>query len=200
MNRDLVFFVSGLTFGVVAGYFLFHAVSPAVELSDQVASRPPEMSSSSIGLEQEPEFEALDEEKRAELEARAGENARDPAVRAELGSLFLNAGRFTEAVPWLEESLALAPNDLHVRNHLAVAYLNVGRLPDAVEVYEKTLASVPGDPASLLGLGRIKLYLQKDIRAGLKLWERLVEVAPESAEARSVREELEALQSAHAGS
>ncbi|HXV63789.1 MAG TPA: hypothetical protein VEK15_24025, partial [Vicinamibacteria bacterium] len=98
MVRDLVFFVSGLTFGVVAGYFLFHAVSPAVELTDQVASRPPEMSSSSIGLEQEPQFEALDEEKRAELEARAGENARDPAVRAELGSLFLNAGRFTEAV------------------------------------------------------------------------------------------------------
>ncbi|HSF17806.1 MAG TPA: tetratricopeptide repeat protein [Vicinamibacteria bacterium] len=200
MNRDLLFFVSGLAFGVAAGYFLFRALSPAVELADQVASRPPEMSSSSIGLERKPQFEALDDEKKAELEARARDDARDPAVRAELGSLFLDAGRFSEAVPWLEESLALAPNDLHVRNHLAVAYLNVGRLPEAVEVYEATLARVPEDPASLLGLGRIKLYLQKDIRGGLKLWEKLVEIAPGSAEARSVRDELEALQSAHTGS
>jgi hypothetical protein len=57
----------------------------------------------------------------------------------------------------------------------------------------------PAHPASLLGLGRVKLYLQQDIDGGLRLWEQLVAVAPSSAEAQSVRDELEALKSAHPG-
>jgi cytochrome c-type biogenesis protein CcmH/NrfG len=70
----------------------------------------------------------------------------------------------------------------------------------AVAAFEENLRRDPAHPASLLGLGRVRLYVQKDIQGGLALWEKLVEVAPDSAEAAAVRDELEALKSAHAGS
>ena len=42
--------------------------------------------------------------------------------------------------------------------------------------------------------------IEQDIEGGLEMWRRLVTVAPQSAEALSVRDELEALTSAHPGS
>ena len=70
----------------------------------------------------------------------------------------------------------------------------------AVGSFEQTLAIDPNHPPSLLGLGRIKLYLQQDIDGGLAMWQKLMAVAPSSEEAQSVRDELDALKSAHPGS
>jgi len=199
MNRDLVFFVAGLSFGIAAGYFAFRAVSEggAQVASPAAASAPSE--GSAIGLEDQQSFAPLDEAKAKELEAAATESPNDATARAELGGLYMQSGLFAEAIPWLEQAIELAPGELHVRNHLAICYLNQGRLDDAISTYEKTLDIAPDNPASLLGLGRIKLYVQQDFGGGLAMWERLMEVAPESPEARSVRDELEALKSAHSG-
>ena len=194
MNRDLVFFIAGLCFGIVGGYFV------PVEAPGSSVSRSARTESSQIGLEPEPQFEKLDEDEVARLEAEAESRPKDARPRARLGSLYLDAGRFGEAVTWLERARELEPSDLHVRNHLALSYLNMGSLEDAVATYEETLRIEPSHPPSLLGLGRIKLYLQQDIDGGLAMWERLMAEAPGSVEAESVRDELEALKSAHPGS
>jgi tetratricopeptide (TPR) repeat protein len=158
------------------------------------------MPGSTIGLDEEQKTREIDEEEMRALEARARENGSDAAVRTKIGSLYMEAGRYADALRWLEESIRLDPEDLHARNHLAITYLSLSRVAPAVAAFEENLRKNPADPASLLGLGRIKLYVQKDIQGGLALWEKLVAVAPDSAEATAVRDELEALKSAHAGS
>jgi len=198
MNRDLVFFVSGLAFGVAAGYFVFRAVSPSAEAPSAAESTA--MPGSTIGLEDLGKTRELDEKELQTLEAQARENPGDGAVRTRIGGLYMEAGRHGDALPWLEEAIRIDPGDLHARNHLAIAYLNLGRLEPAVAAFEDNLAKDPGHAPSLLGLGRIKLYVQQDIQGGLALWEKLMEVAPDSAEAAAVKDELEALKSAHAGS
>ena len=198
MNRDLVFFVSGLAFGVAAGYFVFRAVSPSAEAPSAAESTA--MPRSTVGLEDVGKTRELDEKELQTLEAQARENPGDGAVRTRIGGLYMEGGRHGDAVPWLEEAIRIDPGDLHARNHLAIAYLNLGRLEPAVAAFEENLAKDPAHAASLLGLGRIKLYVQQDIQGGLALWEKLMEVAPDSAEAAAVKNELEALKSAHAGS
>lgn len=201
MNRDLVFFVSGLAFGVAAGYFVFRAVTPPGVASRAVAgAESPAMPGSTIGLDEEPKVREIDPEEMQALEARARENENDASVRTRIGTLYMEAGRYEDARRWLEESLRLDPEDLHARNHLAIIYLSLSRVEPAVAAFEENLRRDPAHPASLLGLGRVKLYVQKDIQGGLALWEKLVEVAPDSPEAKAVREELEALKSAHGGS
>jgi tetratricopeptide (TPR) repeat protein len=196
MNRDLVFFVSGLAFGVAAGYFGFRAASIGAAAP---AAAPPAAAAprSTIGLEPEEPRPVLDEEEVSKLEASAKENPRDGSVRARIGRLYMETGRNEDALDWLEQAVALDGGDLHARNHLAITYLNLGRLESAIAAFEENLERDPGHPASLLGLGRIRLYMQKDIQGGLALWEKLMEVAPASQEAAAVREELEALKSAH---
>ena len=202
MNRDLVFFVSGLAFGVAAGYFVFRAVSPSSAASFSAGAESTAMPRSSIGLEEENESKVreLDEKEVQKLEAQARENESDAAVRTKIGTLYMEAGRYQDAQRWFEESVRLDPEDLHARNHLAITYLSLSQVEPAVAAFEENLRRDPAHPASLLGLGRVRLYVQKDIQGGLALWEKLVEVAPDSAEAAAVRDELEALKSAHAGS
>jgi tetratricopeptide (TPR) repeat protein len=198
MRRDLLFFISGLAFGVAAGYFVFRAVSTPLATSSAGASGG--MDRSTIGLEEKEPARTLDAEEMKALEAKARDNPEDAAVRARLGSLYMEAERNEEALQWLSEAVRLAPEDLHARNHLAITYLNLGQLENAVAAFEENLERDPAHPASLLGLGRIKLYVQRDIDGGIALWEKLVTIAPDSAEARAVRDELEALKSAHSGS
>ena len=198
MNRDLVFFVAGLSFGIAAGFFVFRAVSQPTS-SKTIASEAAVTEQSEIGLDSERPVVELDDAEARELEEQAEANPGDAEVRVRLAALYMDAGRYSEALPWLLSATKLAPRDLSARNSLALTYLNMGRLDDAVTTFEETLRLEPTHPASLLGLGRVKLYLQKDIDGGLRMWERLMEVAPSSVEAQSVRDELEALKSAHSG-
>jgi tetratricopeptide (TPR) repeat protein len=198
MNRDLVYFVAGLSFGIAAGYFLFRALSPESGARPVASAPATPGSGSTIGLDAPREPSPLDEDEASRLEAKARENRTDAFSRAELGRLYMEAERYEEALPWLEEAVKLRPDDLHVRNHLALTYLNLGRVEGSVAAFEENLRIDSSHAASLLGLGRVKLYLQQDIRGGLALWEKLMEVAPDSPEAKAVRDELEALKAAHA--
>lgn len=199
MNRDLGFFIAGLCFGVAAGYFVFRAVLPPESPAEVVASSAAS-TASTIGLDSESEFPSLDESQVRKLEADAEASPDDPKLAARVGELYMDAGQFADAVPWLEKAVELGPRDVHVRNHLALSYLNQGNMDGAVGSFEQTLAIDPNHPPSLLGLGRIKLYLQQDIDGGLAMWQKLMAVAPSSEEAQSVRDELDALKSAHPGS
>ncbi|HEY7699433.1 MAG TPA: tetratricopeptide repeat protein [Vicinamibacteria bacterium] len=200
MKRDLVFFVSGLAFGVAAGYFVFRAVAPSTAARSVSGAEPTAMPSSTIGLDEKPKLREIDAEEMRTLEAQARENERDGAVRTKIGTLYMEAGRYEDAQRWLEEAIRLDPADLHARNHLAITYLSLSQVEPAVAAFEENLRRDPNHPASLLGLGRVKLYVQKDIQGGLALWEKLVAAAPDSVEAKAVKDELEALKSAHSGS
>ena len=184
---------------MVTGFFVFRAVV-APDAPTSVTSTAVSPERSRVGLDTEPPTKPLDSGEVEKLEAAAKQNPNDAAVRVELASLYMDAGLYEDAGAWLRGALEIEPRNLRARNHLALSLLNLGRLDDAVAAYEETLRLEPGHPASLLGLGRVKLYVQQDIAGGLAMWERLVAVAPSSTEAQSVRDELEALQSAHSGS
>ncbi len=198
MNRDLVFFVAGLSFGIVAGYFTFRAVVPD-PVSRPAAAAAPAAASSPIGLDPGPEVTSLDEARVSELSKSAASDPTDASSRLELGKIYLDAGRYEEASAWFAAAVELVPRDLEARTQLALSHLNAGNLEQTVSAYEQILEIDPNHPPGLLGLGRVKLYLQQDIDGGLDLWKKLVAVAPSSPEAQSVRDELEALTSAHPG-
>lgn len=198
MKRDLVFFIAGLSFGIAAGYFAFRALAPGE--GAQPAAAAVSAPASPIGLESEAETAVLDEDRLDALRAEAEASPEDASVRERIGRLYLEAGRFDDALEWIDQAVALSPREPDLLNAKALAHLNLGQLDATVAAYEAALAAEPSHPGSLLGLGRVRLYLQQDIDGGLALWKKLVAVAPGSEEARSVQDELDALQSAHPGS
>jgi tetratricopeptide (TPR) repeat protein len=194
MRKDnMVFFVSGLAFGVLVGYFLFQSLATNSELA-------PTSGQASSALPSAPERRLVDPQEVKALEQMAADNPEDEEVRSRIGTLYLESGQYEQAVAWFREAVELKGDDLHLRNHMALALVGVGRIDEAISEYRAALAVDPSHPQSLFGLGRVLLYGKNDIQRGLEVWEKLVEVAPSSAEARAIREDLEALKSAHSGS
>jgi tetratricopeptide (TPR) repeat protein len=184
--------VSGLAFGVFVGYFLFQSLAQVpMGASSEVATvtRPQP-------AQQRPQ---VDPQEVAALEQRAADNPDDAEVRIQIGVLYLGAGQYRQAADWLRQATQSDETNLHARNHLAVALAEMGRFDEAISEYETALALDPSHPQSLFGLGRVLLYGKKDVQRGIAVWDELIEVAPDSPEAQNIREEVEALKTAHGG-
>jgi tetratricopeptide (TPR) repeat protein len=191
MRKDnAIFFVSGLAFGVLLGYFVFQAVAQA-----------PTAGPGPSAAQGEPvqQRRLIDPQELAALEQLAADHPEDAEVRIRIGTLYFDSGQYNQAVDWLRQAIAIDGENLHARSHLALALAGLGRIDEAVSEYEAALQIDPSHPQSLLGLGRVLLYGRKDVQSGIEAWEKLLEVAPSSPEAESVREEVEALKSAHSG-
>ena len=189
-RENAIFFVSGLIFGVLVGYFVFQSVI-------QAPVPAPAGVSASTSRGPAPAPVQLDHDEVARLEVQAGEHPEDGEIRRQIGILYMDSSHLQQAVLWFREALKIDENDLVARNHLAMSLAELGRVDEAVSEYRAALAIEAFDPASLLGLGRVLLLGKNDIRGGIEVWEELVEAAPDSPEARSIRDELEALRSAH---
>jgi tetratricopeptide (TPR) repeat protein len=208
MRKDnAIFFAGGLIFGLLLGYFVFAAVSqttgglassagPAGPLG--VTGMGGGITQSAQQAQQAMSRRVLDPQEVTALQNMIEQNPNDNESRIRLGNLYLESGHDDEAVPLFRAVLEREPGSNHARLHLAQSLSNLGRLDEAVAEYDTVLANEPGNPQALLGLGRVRLYAQQDITGGLEAWEELMRVAPNSREAESIRDELEALKSAHA--
>lgn len=199
MRKDnAIFFLSGLAFGVLLGYFVFESVvQDSGNVSMAANSGNPGGLGSTGGGSQPQSRQVLDRQEVAALESVLERNPDDNSARIRLGNLYMEAGHDDEAISWFSQALEREPDNAHARTHYAQSLANLGRTEEALSEYEALLASSPGNPSALLGIGRVKLYLLQDIRGGLDAWEELLRVAPNSREASSIGDELEALKSAH---
>jgi len=73
--------------------------------------------------------------------------ARRPALLTNTGKALVESGKPDQAVPYLEEALALAPNDPDVIVNLADVYTRLGRADDAAKLINEGLP--PKDAATL---------------------------------------------------
>jgi hypothetical protein len=85
-----------------------------------------------------------------------------------LGSAHLAAGRLDRAIPALQESLRLQPEDPNTWMNLGFATFRAGRPPESRAAFEQALRRNPDDPTILLNLG-VVAATQRD-------WARVEEV------------------------
>jgi len=78
-------------------------------------------------------------------EARVRETPGSIADRLLLGSSYVQAGRFAEALPHLEAALALDPRNAIAEGQLGGAYQGLGQLPRAIQHFERSARLAPGD-------------------------------------------------------
>jgi cytochrome c-type biogenesis protein CcmH/NrfG len=100
-----------------------------------------------------PATAALDTARVRTLEAAAQANTKDVESRIELGNIYYDAGRYTDAIIWYSQALALNPNDTSVRTDLATAYYYTNDVARAIEEGRKALAIDPNKVQTRLNMG-----------------------------------------------
>ncbi|MEE2637684.1 MAG: tetratricopeptide repeat protein [Acidobacteriota bacterium] len=144
-----------------------------------------------------PELPSLDAARVAELQATADQDPANVQARVDLGTLFLEAQRFEEAVSWFEAALALEPDDVDRSTDLGVAYYYGGDLDQALEQFDRSLEIEPAHAETLLHVGVVRAFGKQDLEGAIAAWEEVQRVVPGSLEAMAAADAIERLRSAH---
>ena len=138
-----------------------------------------------------PEVPPLDEARAAELRAAAESAPEDIQVRVALGSLYLDAHRFEDAVPWFEAALVLNPEEVDISTDLGVAYYYMDDIDGALAQFARSLEVNPSHAKTLLSLGIVRYFGKQDFEGAIEAWEEVQRVAPGSPEALAAADALE---------
>lgn len=197
MRADsIAFAISGMLFGVIVGWIL------GSQQSGNIAPPPAAAAATAPapgGEGGRPPAAPLDEARARELIGAASNAPDDPAPRVQLGNLYFDAERYTDAVEWYEQALRLRPSDANVSTDLGVAYYYTDQPDKAIAQFEQSLKSDPKHTKTMLNMGIVKAFGKQDLAGASAAWQQVIATAPNSPEAQAAKKALDGLQQAHPG-
>jgi tetratricopeptide (TPR) repeat protein len=207
MKRDnFVFLLSGVFFGVLVGWMLGSQqggrfVPGAATVAP--APAPGTMTGAATGAPQQqaatPPPPPINEAKVAELTKTAAADSKNVAVRTELGNLYFDSERFDLAIPWYEAAFKLTPNDANLSTDLGVSYLYTDKPDQAIAQFEKSIAADPKHLKTWLNIGIAKAMVKGDTKGGEAAWQKVIELAPGTEEAKKAQQGIDALKGGNHG-
>ena len=192
--ESFVFAIAGTLFGIIVGWVLGSqaATGGRVALTAPSQQQAP---AAAANTGQQPA--ALDQARVQALESVAAQNSKDAEPRAQLGNLYFDAERYTDAIKWYEAAFALEPTNANVSTDLGVAYYYTNQPDRAVAQLERSLAVDPKHTKTLLNLGIVKAFGKQDLDGAAQAWQQVVVLSPNSPEGQAASKALEGLRNAH---
>ncbi len=193
MKKDaIVLGLAGTCFGLLLGWILGsqHAGAPVA---------PAAAAPQSAAAPAAPPPAPLDQARVTALQNRASDAPADAAVRVELANLYYDARRFDLAMPWYEAAFTLQPKNVDVSTDLAICYFETNQVDRALAQLDRSLTLDPRHVKTLFNQGIVRASGKRDLRGATESWEKVLQIAPASEEARIAREALAAISSGHGG-
>jgi cytochrome c-type biogenesis protein CcmH/NrfG len=185
--------VAGVFFGVLVGWII-----GSQQGSDRIATPPaasaPAAQASGGG---QPAPPPLDESRASAMKVTAQQNPTDAVTRVQLGNMYFDAGRFQEAADWYQQALKIHPNDVNASTDLGIAYYYMNQPDKALAQFDTSLKIDPAHGKTLLNIGIVRAFAKSDLKGAADAWQKLLEVAPSSEEARAARQALDGLKANH---
>jgi tetratricopeptide (TPR) repeat protein len=195
LSRDSVAIgVAGVLFGLLVGWIIG---------SQQPAGRPtPPAASSASGSPppagpQQPAPQPLDESRAAAMKTAAQQNPDDAVVRVQLGNMYFDAERLPEAAEWYQAALKIHPKDVNASTDLGIVYYYMNQPDRALAQFDHSLSIAPAHAKTLLNQGIVRAFAKQDLKGAAASWEKVVQAAPDSDEARAAKQALNSLRAAH---
>ena len=191
-SESIVFAVSGILFGLIAGWIL--GSQQASGRGAIPAAAPPAASAPAANSNQPA---VLDENKAQALRTVAEQNPSDEATRVQLGNLYFDAERYDDAITWYEAALKINPKDPNVSTDLGVAFYYLNQADRAIKQFEHSLTLDAKHTKTLLNMGIVKAFGKQDLAGAAEAWQQVVALAPNSPEGQAAKKALDGVQSAH---
>jgi tetratricopeptide (TPR) repeat protein len=192
--ESILLAIGGIVFGLLVGWII----------GDQQAR-----SSGPVTVTQSPapaaaetrQPPALDEFQAQALATVARNDDTNVAARVQLGNLYFDAERFSEAATWYQEAFALDPMNPDVSTDLGVSYYYSNQPDKALEQFDRSLEVDSLHVKTLLNQGIVLAFGKRDLDGATASWQKVVEAAPAgSPEAIAAQGALDSLNAAHDGS
>ena len=136
----------------------------------------------------------LDEERVAELRAAAAEDPSSVEVLFELGEAYFLAGEWQAAIDWFTKLVVLQPENVHALTDIGTSNYNLGFTEEAKTIWLSAGEIDFNDPQLHYNLGFLYANAEpQDLPAARREWQTVLDLAPDSDLAQTVKVHLEGL-------
>jgi tetratricopeptide (TPR) repeat protein len=195
-SESIAYAIAGVVFGLIAGWVI-GSQQPATRgpatPAAQTSAAPPsnEGGTTRAALLDEAQVKAL-----TSLASREPSNAQP---RVQLGNLYFDAERYSDAIKWYGEAVKLSPKDVNASTDLGICYYYTNQIDKALEQLDHSLEIDPNHVKTLLNAGIVRAFGKQDLEGATKVWQKVLQLSPESPEGQAAKRALDSLQSAHPG-
>jgi tetratricopeptide (TPR) repeat protein len=189
-SDSVVFGIAGIFFGVLVGWII--GSQRATVVAPQAATAAP--AAGSTTGQSAPTF---DEARAAQLKTAADRSPNDSDTRVQLGNLYFDAERYDEAARWYEQALKINPKDVNASTDLGIAYYYSNQPDRALAQFDRSLQIDPRHAKTLFNIGIVRARGKEDLQGAINAWSKVIEVAPDSDEAKVARQMLDAIRTGH---
>jgi cytochrome c-type biogenesis protein CcmH/NrfG len=187
MNRNTIIGLAvGLILGVFIGYQAGSSHAPPATAMSAPPAMPPQM----------PVQPGADVERQGRIAMNQSIVARDPKnlqAWIQLGNDFFDSQQAQKAIEAYGRALELKPNDPDVITDQGIMYRALGQYDKAVANFDKANKAVPAHVQSLYNLGVVYAHDLKDPKKAVDAWNRVIQIAPQSDQARQARQGIDEL-------
>jgi tetratricopeptide (TPR) repeat protein len=186
--------IAGVFFGLLVGWII--GSQQATGVAPGPAAAQAASGSSAAGTQQQAP-QPLDESRVAALKSEAERNPADAVIRVQLGNMYFDAERLQDAAQWYEAALKINPKDANASTDLGIVYYYMNQPDRALAQFDRSLAIDPRHAKTLLNQGIVRAFGKQDLDGAASSWEKVLQVAPNSEEARAAKQALDGVRAAH---
>jgi len=180
-----------LAVGLGIGYYFGKTAGssdlPAVTAGQPPSSQAPIMDPATF-LQNEASFKSI-----------INSNPRDVNALIQLGNLYYDNNKYSDAVQWYGKALEIDPNNISVRTDRGTCYWSMGQADAAIAEFQKSLLVNPTHPQTLFNLGIVYLHGKNDMGEARKAWEKLLAANPDYPDRARLQQMLASLGAPAAG-
>jgi tetratricopeptide (TPR) repeat protein len=130
----------------------------------------------------------------AELMKSAQADPKNPETLFELGEIFFQAGEWQPSVDWFTKLIEVDPSNVHALTDIGTSQYNLGNTEDAKATWLKVSKIAPDEPQVHYNLGFLYANSEpQDLEAAKKEWAIVLQLAPDSDLAQTVKLHLDGL-------
>jgi cytochrome c-type biogenesis protein CcmH/NrfG len=193
---SIAFGVAGVVFGLLAGWIIG---SQQATLGTATAPAAAAAAPASAPVTSTPAPAVLDESRVRALQTVAEQQPANAQPRVELGNLYFDAERYTDAIKWYSDAFRIDPKDVNVSTDLGVSYYYTNQPDLALQQFDESLKIDPKHTKTLLNMGIVRAFGKQDLTGAEQAWQQVIELDPNGAEGQAAKRALDSLRSAHPG-
>ena len=197
--ESIVYTIAGMCFGIILGWIIAtqQPVKAPVPVTEVASGSQPQQSQT--GQPQGQQGKVLDQARVQQLTTILNSDPKNVGAAVQLGNTYFDAERYSDAIKWYEQALALDPKNADASTDLGVSYYYSNRPDDALKQFENSLRIDPKHTKTLLNQGIVLAFGKQDLKGAAAAWQKVVALAPNSPEAQAAQRGLEGIAAAQAG-
>jgi tetratricopeptide (TPR) repeat protein len=195
--ESIAFAIGGMLFGVLLGWII--GSQQAGPRSTARAAATQESAAADAGGAETRQPPVLDEGRVQALTTIITSDPKNAQARTQLANTYFDAERFNDAIKWYEDALKLTPGDVNVSTDLGICYFYTSQPDRALKQFEYSLGIDPKHAKTILNQGIVRAFGKQDLEGAAASWQKVLELAPNSAEGQTAKRMLDGLKAAHPG-